>query len=509
MRAADVFALFAKAGVEVRGMSVDSRRVENGDVFIAWPGAVSDGRHHIDDALFRGAAAVLYESGDGFCLPETGWPVFAVEGLRALVGVLADEIYGKPSEKLWLAGVTGTNGKTTVSQWIARALDILGCPCGVIGTLGSGFPGALTSSFNTTQEAPDLHRLLASFVAAGARAAAMEVSSIGLDQGRVNGARFDVAVFTNLTRDHIDYHGSMQAYGEAKARFFDMPGVGAAVINLDDDFGVEQARRLAARGMRVIGISLTERAGMPAGVERLVGADLRASPTGLCFDVLWEGRQVALDVRLAGAFNASNLLAVIGTLLLHGQALDDIAQAVKTLTPPPGRMQLVGGNGEPLVIVDYAHTPDALAKALEAVRETAHARGGRLICVFGCGGGRDEGKRPLMGEVATKFADQVVVTNDNPRFETPRKIINDILKGAGPGAEVVTSRADAIFKVVLEANDADVILLAGKGHESYQEIRSERLPFSDRDQAEQALMVRVRKKLPKKLPKRLLKRLPS
>ncbi len=490
MRAADVLTLLAGAGVRPRGMTVDSRRIGDGDVFVAWPGAVSDGRRHIDDALSRGAAAALYESGDGFRLPETGRPVFAVEGLRALAGILADEIYGRPSEKLWLAGVTGTNGKTTISQWIAQALETLGCSCGVIGTLGSGFPGALTSSLNTTQEAPDLHRLLAGFIASGARAAAMEVSSIGIDQGRVNGARFDVAVFTNLTRDHIDYHGSMQAYGEAKARFFDLPGVGAAVINLDDDFGVELAGRLAARGMRVIGVSLADRAEALVGVERLVGANLHASSTGLRFEALWEGRRVALDARLAGMFNASNLLAVIGALLLRGEALDDIVQAAKTLTPPPGRMQLVGGNGEPLVIVDYAHTPDALAKALEAVRDTAHARTGRLICVFGCGGGRDTGKRPLMGEVATKLADRVIVTSDNPRFEEPQKIINDILEGAGLGAEAVISRMEAIHAAVSAAGNNDVILVAGKGHETYQEIRGERHPFSDCEQAAQALAAR-------------------
>ena len=492
MRAADVLALFDRAGVRPGGMCVDSRRVGEGDVFIAWPGAANDGRKHIDDALSRGAAAVLYECGDGFSLPETGRPVFAVEGLRALAGILADEIYGRPSEKLWLAGVTGTNGKTTISHWIARALEGLGCSCGVIGTLGSGFPDALTASFNTTQEAADLHRLLAGFVASGARATAMEVSSIGIDQGRVNGARFDVAVFTNLTRDHIDYHGSMQAYAEAKARFFDLPDVGAAVINLDDDFGVEQAGRLVARGMRVIGVSLEDRAGMPVGVERLVGAGLHVSPTGLRFDVLWEGRRVALDARLAGMFNASNLLAVIGALLLRGEILGDVVQVAKTLTPPPGRMQLVGGDGEPLVVVDYAHTPDALVKALEAVRETARARGGQLICVFGCGGGRDTGKRPLMGEAATKFADRVIVTSDNPRFETPQKIIDDILRGTGPSAEAVIGRAEAIHSAVKAARDADVILIAGKGHETYQEIGGERHPFSDCEQAMQALAARGR-----------------
>ena len=492
MRATDVLAQLAKAGVQPRGMAVDSRRINDGDVFVAWPGASDDGRRHIEDALSRGAAAVLYESGDGFRLPEAGRPVFAVEGLHALAGALADEIYGRPSEKLWLTGVTGTNGKTTVSQWTGRVLETFGYPCGVIGTLGSGFPGELTASLNTTPDAAALHRLLAGFVASGARAAAMEVSSIGIDQGRVNGARFDVAVFTNLTRDHIDYHGSMQAYGEAKARFFDLPGVGAAVINLDDVFGMEQARRLAARGMRVIGFSLADHAETPMGVQKLVGAGLHVSPMGLCFDVLWEGCRVALDARLAGMFNASNLLAVIGALLLHGEALDDIVQVAKTLTPPLGRMQLMGGKDEPLLIIDYAHTPDGLTKALEASRETARARGGRLICVFGCGGGRDAGKRPLMGEVAAKLADRVIVTSDNPRNEEPQKIIDDILMGAGPAAETVVGRAEAIHAAVNMARDNDVVLVAGKGHEPYQEICGEWHPFSDCEQAAQALAARGR-----------------
>ncbi|MDR2015053.1 MAG: UDP-N-acetylmuramoyl-L-alanyl-D-glutamate--2,6-diaminopimelate ligase [Azoarcus sp.] len=492
MRASEVLALLAEAGVQPRGMTVDSRRVREGDVFIAWRGVEDDGRRYIEDALSHGAAAVLHESNDGFCFPKTGQPVFAVEGLHAVAGSLADEFYGRPSEKLWLAGVTGTNGKTTVSQWIGCALEAFGVHCGLIGTLGSGFPGALAAGSNTTPDAVELHRLFADFVASGARAAAMEVSSIGIDQGRVNGARFDVAAFTNLTRDHIDYHGSMQAYAESKARFFDLPGVSAAVINIDDDFGMEQAGRLAAHGMRVIGASLADRAGTPMGMQKLVGANLRASPTGLCFDVVWEGHRVALDVCLAGTFNASNLLVVIGVLLQHGEALDDIAQVVKTLTPPPGRMQLVGGNGEPMVIVDYAHTPDALTRVLETARETARSREGRLICVFGCGGGRDPGKRPLMGEVATKLADRVIVTSDNPRNEEPQKIIDDILKGAGTAVEAETDRAKAIRAAVAMADPRDVILVAGKGHEPYQEICGERRPFSDCDQAAQALAARRR-----------------
>ncbi|MDR1062362.1 MAG: UDP-N-acetylmuramoyl-L-alanyl-D-glutamate--2,6-diaminopimelate ligase [Azoarcus sp.] len=487
MRAADVLALLAGAGIKPRGISADSRRVGVGDVFIAWPGAANDGRRYIDSALSRGAVAVLHESGDGFSLPAADRPVFAVEGLRALAGHLAHEIYGHPSEKLWLAGVTGTNGKTTVSQWLARALETLGVHCGVIGTLGNGFPDALAVGLNTTPDALELHRLFAGFVHDGAQAAVMEVSSIGLDQARVNGARFKSAIFTNLTRDHIDYHGSMEAYGAAKARFFGMPGLDAAVINLDDDFGFDIARRLAARGVKTIGYTLAAARPALSGVRTLTGENLRAGSMGIEFEAAWEGRRETLDVRMAGAFNISNLLAVIGALLGRGTALDDALRAVRTLTPPPGRMQLVGGEDEPLVIVDYAHTPDALAKVLDAARDTARSRDGRLICVFGCGGDRDVGKRPQMGEIARRLADRMIVTSDNPRNEEPQRIIAGILAGAGPQAEIVIERAAAIRAAVCDAEAEDVIVIAGKGHEPYQEIHGERLPFSDIDQAGQAL----------------------
>jgi UDP-N-acetylmuramoyl-L-alanyl-D-glutamate--2,6-diaminopimelate ligase len=490
MRAAGVLTLLTEAGVQPGGITADSRRIGAGDVFAAWPGALRDGRQYIDQAFAQGAAAVLYESGDGFRPPATGRPVIAVDGLRALAGPLAHEIYERPSEKLWLAGVTGTNGKTTISQWLAQALEALGSHCGVIGTLGSGFPGALTAGLNTTPDALELQHTLADFVRAGAQAAAMEVSSIGLEQGRVNAVQFDVAIFTNLTRDHIDDHGSMEAYAAAKARLFDLPGVDTAVINLDDDFGRKQVERLVARGsMNIIGYTMSaERAATALpGVRPLVGDNLRASPGGLRFDLVWEGQRAGLDVRLAGTFNVSNLLAVIGTLLLRGVALSDALRVARTLTPPPGRMQLVGGNGEPLVVVDYAHTPDALAKVLEAVRDSARSRDGRLICVFGCGGDRDPGKRPQMGEIASRLADRAIVTSDNPRSEEPQKIIDDILAGAGPATEIVPDRAEAIRAAVSGASEHDVIVLAGKGHEPYQEICGVRRPFSDIEQATQAL----------------------
>ncbi|GHT82611.1 UDP-N-acetylmuramoyl-L-alanyl-D-glutamate--2,6-diaminopimelate ligase [Betaproteobacteria bacterium] len=489
MRVSEVLAKLRAAGVVPTGISADSRHVGTGEVFAAWPGAVSDGRRYLDAAIAHGAAAVLYEGSDGFRPPLMTRPAIAVDGLRDLAGDLAHEICGHPSEKLWMAGVTGTNGKTTISQWLAQALGALDTPCGVIGTLGSGFPGVLTAGLNTTPDALEVHRTLAGFEHAGARAAAMEVSSIGLDQGRVNGVQFDVAVFTNLTRDHIDYHGSMEAYAAAKARLFDSPGLGRAVINLDDEFGLEQAQRLAARGdMHLIGYTTAAQAATaPPGVLTLVGDNVRASAAGLRFDLVWDGQQAELDVRLVGTFNVSNLLAVIGSLLHYGVAMDDIVRVVQTLSPPPGRMQRVGGEGEPLVVVDYAHTPDALAKVLDAVRGSARARGGRLICVFGCGGDRDAGKRPQMGAVASRLADRVIVTSDNPRSEAPQKIIDAILAGAGPKTETLLDRGAAIRTVVSNASAHDVIVIAGKGHEPYQEIRGERRPFSDLEQATQAL----------------------
>jgi UDP-N-acetylmuramoyl-L-alanyl-D-glutamate--2,6-diaminopimelate ligase len=462
--------------------------VTAGTAFAAWPGHVTDGRRYIGDALARGAAAVLWESGDGFRPGELPVPSIGVANLRELAGHLAHEIHGRPSESLWLAGVTGTNGKTTVSQWLAQALQALGTRCGVIGTLGCGFPGRLEASANTTPDALQLHRMFASFRAQGALAAAMEVSSIGLDQARVAGAAFDLAVFTNLSRDHLDYHGSMEAYAQAKARLFDLPGLSGAVINFDDGFGLTQARRLTERGLPVIGYTRVASNADAVPAARVLVADrLQSSPSSLRFTLGWEGVQRDIVARMLAPFNVSNLLAVCGALLARGTPLDDVVRAISFLNPPEGRMQMVGGVGEPLVVIDYAHTPDALAKVLEAVRGTVQARGGRLVCVFGCGGDRDPGKRPMMGEVASQLADRVVVTSDNPRSEDPEKIIEAIVAATHPAAERIGDRARAIAVAVAEAGADDVVVIAGKGHEPYQEIGGERLPFSDLEQARLAL----------------------
>lgn len=475
-------------GVVPQDITADSRKAGPGAVFAAWPGQRTDGRRYLADAAGRGAAALLWESGDGFEFVPAGVPGLGVAQLRELAGYLAHEVHGRPSASLWVAGVTGTNGKTTVTQMLARALGELGEPCGIVGTLGCGFPDALEEGLNTTPDALELHRWFARFRAAGASGAAMEVSSIGLDQGRVNGVQFDVAVFTNLSRDHLDYHGTMEAYAEAKARLFARPEVRTSVINIDDAYGLTLARRLVADGREVIACTLhgANIAAVPGA--RVLHADrLQAAPAGLRFTLAWAGREADVNVRMVAPFNVSNLIAVAAALLARGLEFDSLAPVLARLVPPQGRMQLVGGVCEPLVVIDYAHSPDALAKVLEALRATVHTRGGRLVCVFGCGGDRDPGKRPMMGEIARALADRVVITSDNPRSEDPLRIIEAIAAGAGPAAEQVVDRAQAIARAIADAGADDVVLIAGKGHEPYQEILGQRLPFSDLEQARLAL----------------------
>lgn len=475
-------------GIVPQDITADSRKLRPGAVFAAWPGQRTDGRHFLADAAARGAAALLWEAGDGFAAPPCAVPSLGVTGLRELAGHLAHEIHDRPSASLWLAGVTGTNGKTTVTQMLARAFAEFGERCGIVGTLGCGFPDALEKGINTTPDALDLHRWLARFRADGAAGVAMEVSSIGLDQGRVNGAQFDVAVFTNLSRDHLDYHGTMDAYAEAKARLFARPEVRTSVINIDDPFGLMLARRQVAEGRAVIACTLHDANLSAVPGARVLYADrLQAAPAGLRFTLVWDKREADVNVRMVAPFNVSNLVAVAAALLARGVEFDSLAPVLSRLVPPQGRMQLVGGVCEPLVVVDYAHSPDALAKVLEALRATVHTRRGRLVCVFGCGGDRDPGKRPMMGEIAQALADRVVITSDNPRSEDPLRIIEAIAAGAGPAAEQVVDRAQAIARAIGEAGPDDVVLIAGKGHEPYQEILGQRLAFSDLEQARLAL----------------------
>ena len=469
-------------GVAVARLENDSRRVRSGDVFLAYPGDAADGRRYIGDAVARGAVAVIYEATSWDAAPLVV-PAVAVPQLKHWCGALADAVYGAPTGKLALVGVTGTNGKTSCTQWIAQALDGAGRRCAVVGTLGDGFPGALVPSGFTTPEPAHLQEKLAGFVAAGARACAIEVSSIGLAEDRVAGCRFATAVFTNLTRDHLDYHGSMERYAAEKEKLFRWPGLDAVVVNLDDPYG---AHLLAVTDARErIAYSLAG-ASHPRATRTLTAEDLAIAATGLHFTLSDGHRRAPVTSRLIGRYNAANLLAVAGALVSLALPVEEVAEQLSRLAPPPGRLECLGGDGQPLVAVDYAHTPDALDNALVALREVAAARGGKLVCVFGCGGDRDGGKRPLMGEVAMRRADRVIVTSDNPRSEDPAAIVAAILAGA-LGAEHDLDRERAVARAIADAGARDVVLLAGKGHENYQEVGAVRRPYSDVVQAKAAL----------------------
>ncbi|EXF46266.1 UDP-N-acetylmuramoylalanyl-D-glutamate--2, 6-diaminopimelate ligase [Pseudomonas sp. BAY1663] len=468
----------AGSDVLIRELTLDSRKVRGGDLFLAVPGLQQDGRDHIDDAIARGAAAVAYEAeGAGQLLSEQA-VMLPVRQLSGQLSAIAGRFYGEPSRSLRLVGVTGTNGKTSVSQLIAQALDRLGEPCGIIGTLGTGFHGQLELGRHTTPDAIGVQATLASLKQQGARAVAMEVSSHGLEQGRVAALEFDVAVFTNLSRDHLDYHGSMEAYGAAKARLFDVPGLSCRVVNLDDGFGRALAGEAAES--RLIGYSLED----PSAY--LYCADARLDDDGIHARLITPQGERSLRSPLLGRFNVSNVLAAVGALLGMDYPLDEILAVLPELEGPAGRMQRLGGGERPLVVVDYAHTPDALEKVLSALRP--HARG-KLLCLFGCGGDRDRGKRPLMAEVAERLADEVLVTDDNPRNEAPEQILADIRTGFAHPEHVtfLHGRGQAIASLIAASRAEDVVLLAGKGHEDYQEIRGERQPFSDLEEASTAL----------------------
>ena len=478
METAQLFARLASQGAMIERLSSDSRHCAPGVGFLAYPGEAADGRAHIADAIRRGASAVLWDDAGFNWRAEWRVPNVAVRGLKHHAGLLAHGFYGRPSESLWVCGVTGTNGKTSCSQWIAAALCASGAKAAVIGTLGAGFPGALAAVANTTPDALELHRLLKDLVAQGATAAAMEVSSHGLVQGRVNGVAFDCALFTNLSHDHLDYHGTMEAYAEAKARLFDSPGLAAAVLNVDDVVGVQLARRLEGRGVRLIAYSLS---GARNGSEFLCA--VRSANGEMDIDSSW-GR-ATVRINQLGRFNLANALGVLGCLLAHGIPFAEAVQRLGELPPVPGRMQQIGAR--PLAVIDYAHSPDALEKVLQALRPVAAQRGGKLVAVFGAGGDRDAAKRPLMGAVVARLADRVVVTSDNPRGEDPLAIIRQIEAGMQQPHVVEADRARAIELAVAQADAADVILVAGKGHEDYQEIAGKRLPFSDAQTARAAL----------------------
>jgi len=475
-----------------RELRLDSRAVRPGDIFIAVPGGTTDGRRHLDDAVTRGAGAVLVDA-DGWSARTGAVPLLPVPGLRRQLGALASGYYGQPSAHLTSVGVTGTNGKTSCSQWIAQVLTREGRRCAVVGTIGVGFPGSLAPAELTTPDAVSLQREVRRLVDAGAQALAMEVSSIGLAQGRLDGMRFEVALFTNLTRDHLDFHGTMEQYEAAKALLFGWPGLQHAVINLDDAAGRRYAALAHDRGVEVIGYSARGDAAARPIAPRLLARAVRATADGLCFELVADGKVWPIEVALVGQFNVANLLGVIGASLACGIPLGAAVAAASHLAPPTGRMQAADAAAKPLVVIDYAHTPDALAQALEALRPMVQARGGRLWVVFGAGGDRDAGKRAPMGAAAAAGADAVIVTSDNPRSEDPAQIVQQVAAGARGALHLATEidRARAIDLAVAGAAPDDVVLIAGKGHEDYQIVGAARLPFSDLDVARRALAQRA------------------
>lgn len=483
-----ILGLLAAQGARVTGLAADSRSLAAGEVFVAYPGVRSDGRQFISEAIARGASAVLWERQGFQWNAEWRVPNLSVDDLRGLAGYLAHEVYGRPSERLWTMGVTGTNGKTSCSHWLAQACGACGARTALVGTLGTGFPGKLDAGLNTTPDAIVLHRSLARLLGQGAQGVAMEVTSIGLDQGRVNGVAFGAALFTNLSRDHLDYHADMEGYARAKQRLFETPTLKHAVLNLDDVQGVHLGRALAGHGVNRAGYSCFAGVAARAGLERYAEAHaIDVSPTGIAFDVRSSWGETRIESKLLGRFNVANLLGVLATMLVSGVPFERATAALAALRSVSGRMQRLGGNGKPLVVVDYAHSPDALEKALVTLKDIARASGGRLVAVFGCGGDRDRGKRPLMGAVVSRHADAIVLTSDNPRGEDPAAIIAEISTGVASVHEAIEDRREAIAHAIAAADAADVVLLAGKGHETYQEVAGRRLPFSDALEAERAL----------------------
>jgi UDP-N-acetylmuramoyl-L-alanyl-D-glutamate--2,6-diaminopimelate ligase len=466
--------------VELRDIDLDSRRITPGAAFLACQGRTTHGLAHAAEAVARGASAVLWEPAEGVEPPtlSTQVEVVAVTGLRHQAGTIADRFFRAPSADLRIAAFTGTNGKTTCAYLLAQAADLLGHRGAYLGTLGFGRPGALREAGLTTPDVVSVHRRLAEARDAGAKSLGMEVSSHALDQARVAGVRFESAAFTNLTRDHLEYHGTLEAYGDAKARLFAAPGLAHAVINVRDGFGRALVERVGP-GVDLVLYSTSNELWAEPGADWIRLPELRATTAGLTLHVESSWGAGTLRSPLIGEFNAENLLAVLAVLLGWNVPLQQALVALAACGAPPGRMEAFGGGAQPLALVDYAHTPDALAKVLDAAR--AHARG-RLFCVFGCGGDRDPGKRPLMGAVAEAHADIVVLTDDNPRSESSRAILEQILAGMRDSdpAHVIADRAEAIHYALMEADAGDVVVIAGKGHEDHQIVGGESRPFSDR-----------------------------
>jgi len=469
-------------------LTSDSRRVQPGDGFFAWAGQSADARQHVVQALQQGALACVveaqgleaFEAVNDLALHHA--PIVSYAGLKAACGAIADAYFDSPSARMALLAVTGTNGKTSTAWWLAQALTRLGQRCCVVGTLGLGEPGHMHSTGLTTPNPLQLQTQLRRWVNDGVQACAIEASSIGLVEHRLAGCHIRTAIFTNFTQDHLDYHGSMHDYWQAKQSLFDWPGLVGAVINIDDPKGVGLVQHLQTTTVKVCCVSMHVNADITA-------QNVCATAHGMRFDVCEGDERISLDSDVLGQFNVMNLLGVIAALRLAGHALVDVVAACRQLQAVPGRMQQLGKADTPAVVVDYAHTPDAVAKALQALRPWAHARGGRLHCVLGCGGERDSGKRPAMARSAEDNADVVCLTSDNPRGEDPQHILQQMLQGMRDPHRAVQQldRSLAIADSISRADVKDVVLIAGKGHETYQEVKGQKLPFSDADHAMLAL----------------------
>ncbi|WP_198246173.1 UDP-N-acetylmuramoyl-L-alanyl-D-glutamate--2,6-diaminopimelate ligase [methane-oxidizing endosymbiont of Gigantopelta aegis] len=469
-----------ESDIEIRGLTLDSRQLQPGDLFIALNGENSHGLAFCSEAKKRGACAVIYDPagiGDEVATTVSGLPSYPVEDLSRHVGEIAARFYGYPSRSLTIIGVTGTNGKTSCSQFLAQLLP----DCGVIGTLGWGRPEQLNDTLNTTPDAVTVQRILARFVEQGLRYVAMEVSSHGLAQGRVVGVEFSGALFTNLSRDHLDYHGSMTHYLAAKMALLQRPELKFRVVNRDDDYAGQILQQLQQQN-NIWGFGRCLDDG--AVQENIQIKNIECNLDGSHFELVWRGQRQVVDSRITGQFNIENMAAVATVLLALGWSLNAVAKQLKTLTPVAGRMETLGGKDKPIVVIDYAHTPDALAQLLANLKQQAK----KLTVVFGCGGNRDQGKRSLMGEVASQWADYVIVTDDNPRFEASEAIIADILQGCvAEKTQVISDRHMAISRAIAKAQAGDCVVIAGKGHEQYQDIQGVKTGFSDQSVVRAAL----------------------
>ena len=502
-------------GARVTGtLRTDSRKVGQGDGFIAWPGAAVDGRQYVQAALAAGAVACIVEGHDAQSFGFTDARIASYDQLKPATGLIAAHYYQQPSQQMDVIAITGTNGKTSTAWWVAQALNTLRYrsrsavhqpainpkllskselleqySCGLVGTLGVGIPGRMVFNGNSTPDPVLLQAAFARMVTAGAQACAIEATSIGLAEQRLAGVAIKVAVFTNFTQDHLDYHGSMQDYWQAKLALFDWPQLHSAIVNMDDAKGAEVAAHCAARGVQVWTVSQLRTD------TRLWAQDIRYTDTGMQFVVREGADSAQVQSTMVGDYNISNLLCAVGSLRSLEIPLAAACEAVSQCTAVPGRMECIAQLNAPLVAVDYAHTPDALEKVLQAMRPMARARSGQLWCVLGCGGDRDASKRPVMAAIAERNADKVIITSDNPRSEVPEAIIAQMVAGlsAPLRAQVQTDRASAIAQVVEQAGMHDVVVIAGKGHEDYQDIAGVKHPFSDLAQAQAALAQRTGK----------------